>query len=225
MGFYENKLNLRRPADRKFFLKLVFQVIGIFFLCYTVPNKLAYIKPERVFQLYTQWELKIPLIPEFIFIYVSTYIQILIPVFFLTKRRLYYYAWAINYSSIVAAFFFIFLPGELGFDRTQEVARYAFMYKWLHMVDDPHNMYPSLHVAYSTITTLTIFHHLKSFWAKRILAFWQVLVYLSIFFVHQHHLFDLITGLPLAIYCYNWSVRKSEESEYTKEVPLLRKAS
>ena len=72
------------------------------------------------------------------------------------------------------------------------------IFSLLHAVDQPFNLYPSLHITYSSLTVFAIIDQTKSRVFHAFLLFWLVLIAFSVVLVHQHHLFDIITGLVLA---------------------------
>lgn len=194
----DKTIDLNSREDQKFLLKYAALVIGSFLVFYSLPNFIGTQRSEH-YHAYLQWELdNIPLIPEFIFIYVSSYLQIFVPILFLTKAQLVKYAKGLTFVTIIAGIVFYVFPSVQGFPRLEEVPRLSFMFKLLYILDPPHNLFPSLHITYSTMTSMTIRHFLKKDWQKYTLYIWQLALYLSVLFVHQHHLFDILTGLILA---------------------------
>ena len=71
------------------------------------------------------------------------------------------------------------------------------LFDLLTQVDTPHNLVPSLHVAFAALILLGCAERGPKFWAWGYGA-WLVLMSASTVLVHQHHLLDVISGLGLA---------------------------
>ena len=94
--------------------------------------------------------------------------------------------------------FFLF-PAQLGFVRqVPESPLYRTMYTTLFALDHPHNLVPSLHVAWSCAAVLAIIRHTGR-GLTLLFLLWLVLIVLSVLLVHQHHVADVVTGLLLAV--------------------------
>ena len=108
----------------------------------------------------------------------------------------------------IAAVFFILFPTELGFSRTENIEGYEFMYNLLHMIDKPHNLAPSLHITYSALGAYVLSSEIKSKWLKGMIWLWFLLICSSIVLVHQHHLFDIFSGILLSFFVINFVFKK-----------------
>jgi membrane-associated phospholipid phosphatase len=86
----------------------------------------------------------------------------------------------------------------LGFSPVAVDALHQPLFGLLAVVDTPHNLAPSLHVAFSALILLGCAARtsLTLAWSYR---FWLLIMALSTVLVHQHHLFDVISGLALAL--------------------------
>ena len=102
-------------------------------------------------------------------------------------------------SCAIAAIFFILFPAELGFSRVENIEGYEFMYNTIHAIDRPHNLAPSLHIAYSSLGAYVLSSETQSELLKGMIWIWFLLICSSIVLVHQHHLFDIFTGVILAL--------------------------
>jgi membrane-associated phospholipid phosphatase len=72
------------------------------------------------------------------------------------------------------------------------------VFNLLQMVDTPHNLAPSLHVAFSALILLGCAEIAPRHWAWGY-YFWLLVLSASTVLVHQHHLFDGVSGLVLAM--------------------------
>ncbi len=157
----------------------------------------------EVYRLYFDWELDIPLLPHFIWPYLSMYLLFLVPPFFLDSRRLALLGRRLIIATAIAGLLFLLLPAQLGYERVlPESSLYRIIYAAMFSVDLPHNMAPSLHVLFSALilwelTSSPASSHLKGIW-----GLWLVLISASTLLVHQHHLVDVFSALLLV-----WLIR------------------
>jgi membrane-associated phospholipid phosphatase len=151
------------------------------------------------YRMYTEAERSIPLIPWMIYIYASFHLLLALN-FFIIKDPKVIKAFTISLmcSSFIAVLIFLVFPGELGFSRTENIAGYEPMFNLLHQIDHPFNLYPSLHITFSVLTAFAMVDQTKGKLFHGILLIWILLICCSVVLVHQHHIFDVITGLLLA---------------------------
>lgn len=174
-----------------------------FFLVYGLGNWLAAQRGER-FRLYLEWELAIPLVPQFIYIYLSLSLFAILPVAYLQPRQLKPWALSFMWMTFIAGCVFILLPTEQAAPRPPELSDSHALFAILYALDRPHNLFPSLHVAYSTLTLLIIIgSRYRDNWIWPI-AGWWLLMLISVLLVHQHYLLDIAGGLVLASLCYKF---------------------
>ena len=152
------------------------------------------------YQLYFEFEREIPMVPWMIHIYNSFHILLFMN-FLIIKDPLKIKAIAISLisSSAIASVFFLLLPAELGFSRTENIQGYEFWYNALHWLDHPHNLVPSLHITFSALSAYVISTEMGSVFLRLIFLLWFLLICSSIVLVHQHHLIDIISGFVLAV--------------------------
>jgi len=152
-------------------------------------------------QMYFDWELGIEIVPWMILIYISFYL-ILVLGFFACRDReaIKSYCYSMILSSFIAAVVFLVFPGELGYSRAEDVGVFKPLYDWLYRIDKPVNMYPSLHITSSMIATYFISDSTKKAWVRVGVWTWFVAIGFSVILVHQHHLFDIVTGLALGLF-------------------------
>jgi membrane-associated phospholipid phosphatase len=181
-----------------------FLISIVFFTVYPLCNWLT-AQRDSTFELYITRELAFPLIPQFIWIYLSLYLLFLIPPFFLGVQQMN----ALGRQLIGTTFFcgavFLLLPARLGFERTiPDDPFYGPLFAGMFDVDLPHNLVPSLHVAFSALILITLLNAVKSTVAKTVFGAWLVLLSVSTVLVHQHHLIDVVTGFIVAVAFYRF---------------------
>lgn len=172
-----------------------------FTIIYGGCNTLA-AKSTNHYPMFLDFELSIPLIPWMIYPYLSLNALFIIAAFILSKNAVKGYCLSIVWGALVAGVFFYFFPGKLGFERLPMVIGYENLFKTMHEIDNPHNLFPSLHVTYSSLSMWAMNHQAKSAWLNWLLNFWLLLICSSVILVHQHHLFDIFTGFVLAVALY-----------------------
>ena len=81
-----------------------------------------------------------------------------------------------------------------------------------YQYDEPHNLVPSLHIAYSTTVFLYLWKKSVGHWRTAFII-WTVAIYASVVLTHQHHIIDIVTGAALSLCVYKlietYSVRLS----------------
>lgn len=187
--------------------------VGIaFFTIYPVCNWLSS-KRDHVYHLYMQSELAIPLIPQFMWIYVSLYAIFILPPLFLKEQALSKLGKEIILGTLISGMIFLLFPSVLGFERVVPSAHYKELFETIFALDLPHNMAPSLHIVYSGAILLAIFQASKKKGIKVFVTLWLLLISLSTLFVHQHHLIDIVLGYILVILLNNTIQTKGESLE------------
>jgi membrane-associated phospholipid phosphatase len=185
--------------------------VGVaFFSIYPTCNWLSDHRAET-FPLYLQAELRIPLVPEFFWIYISMYGLFLLPPFFLNQEQLKRLGKQLVVVTIVSGVIFLLLPTQLGFERIEpQVPFYKNLFAQLFSIDLPHNLVPSLHVVFSAVIALAVLEGVSHSVAKIALWLWLGLLCMSTLLVHQHHLLDVVSGLLIAVLSYYYYLsRKS----------------
>ncbi|MDA1382476.1 MAG: phosphatase PAP2 family protein [Bacteroidetes bacterium] len=150
-------------------------------------------------RLYLECEKDIPQVPGMILFYQSYFLLVLLS-FIRAKSPKSIRALSITMmvSSVIACTIFLLFPGELGFSRTMNIQGFESMFEALHRMDKPHNLYPSLHIAFSSISAFALIKQTKQKRFKALLILWVIVISLSVILTHQHHLFDIATGFVLA---------------------------
>ena len=184
------------------FLYLGLLLTALFAVIYGASN---WFNIERLhyFQLYFRWELAIPFIPTMILVYFSLQLLFLLPLLHCSRNDLKLLAKRIAVAIPVAGIIFLLLPTQLGFTRVGETSSYASLYNFLYTVDQPHNLFPSLHVTLGTLVITALRRQVNGALLGLYIA-WLLLLYLSVLLVHQHHVLDIAGGIILAVLVVRW---------------------
>jgi membrane-associated phospholipid phosphatase len=185
------------------YLHWFFWVSVAFFSVYPSCN---WITSQRgwTLQLYSAYELNIPFVPAFIWVYLTLYALFFLPPFFLKPGRLNALGRQLVAATIACGIIFMLLPADLGFARTvPEDTFYGSIFTNLFSVDLPHNLVPSLHVTFSGLILFSLMDAFPSALVRAALGSWLALICLSTLLVHQHHLLDVAAGLLVARLFYN----------------------
>ena len=154
------------------------------------------------YSMFSELELKIPLIPWMIYPYISLNLLLVVAAFVLKDiSSVKGFCISLMIAAVIAGFIFYFFPGQLGFIR-QSVPGYEKYFDLMFSIDHPHNLFPSLHVTYSTLGILAMVEQTRSKIFHFFMWVWLVMISASVVFVHQHHLFDIVTGFILALIIY-----------------------
>lgn len=194
------------------FWKWVAIVLSIFLVMYLTANQLAAQNQNR-YEMYMDWELSIPLVPWMIVVYLS-YVGVFLLLPFIMKSGYSIICLAYGFLAAILAstFVFVIFPGELGYARPEYIPVFDLLFQTLYEVDKPHNLYPSLHVTFSSLTALVMAHQARVEWFRKAITGWAVMIAASVVLVHQHHLFDIATGLMLAVLCFKFVYLKRMEN-------------
>lgn len=172
-------------------------LVGLaFFLIYPLSNWITSRRAEPR-ALFLTAELQLPLVPAFIWVYLSMYALFALPPFFLSVGELRRLATALIGATITAGLIFLLVPARLGFPRVvPDSSTYRRLFSTLFSIDKPFNLMPSLHVVYSTVICAALAERASAS-VKALLYSWLVLLLSSTVLVHQHQLVDIVTGVAL----------------------------
>ena len=171
-------------------------VIVVFLATYGATNWLAEQRATR-FRLYFSWELGIPFVPWMIYVYFSFNLLTALPLFLRNAAAIERLGRAYLVATLIAAVIHAILPTDLGWARPAAVPGHP-VFARLFAADRPHNLVPSLHVAYSALAVFSVWAATKRWWLRLLTAAWLAALIASVLLVHQHHLADVAAGLVLA---------------------------
>lgn len=193
-----NTMNDSVKDTWKTYGRWVFLISLAFFPTYPLCN---WITSQRTHLLgiYFDAELGIPFVPQFIWAYLSMYILFLTPPLFLNVEQLQSLGKQLLIGTLLSSLAFLIIPSHLGFTRViPNDSFYQSVFSGLFVVDQPHNMVPSLHIVFSSLILFALARATKNLGVKIVWAGWLILIMASTLLVHQHHLTDIFTGLLMA---------------------------
>jgi hypothetical protein len=145
-----------------------------------------------------QWELHIPLVPILIVPYFS--IDLLFVCSFLLcsdGTELTAHAKRIAAAIVLAGVAFVLFPLKTGYPHPVILGWQGDLFGFLWSFDRPHNLVPSLHVAFASLLW-PIYFRRASRRMRPIVHAWFVLILVSPLLTWQHHVIDVATGGLLA---------------------------
>ena len=145
-------------------------------------------------RLYFDWELAIPFTPAMVWVYLSLFALFPLPAFALRAGALRALGRRLCFATLVSGAFFLLLPARLGFERPAIVPEYEIAFAFIHVLDLPHNLVPSLHISWSGLILYSV-HAVSARWARRLLELWFGMICAAVVLVHQHHVLDVIGGV------------------------------
>jgi membrane-associated phospholipid phosphatase len=145
--------------------------------------------------LYFPFEAAAPFVPWMAYVYASVNGLLLLPLFVLDRKGIGRLGRAFAAATLVAAGFHLAVPADLGWER--HAADEQRLLAAIYAVDRPHNLFPSLHVAYSTLAALAVWRSGRAAWVRAGAAVWLAALAASVVLVRQHHLMDVAGGLWL----------------------------
>ncbi|EFE09317.1 phosphatase PAP2 family protein [Citrobacter youngae] len=195
----------------KYYLLWMLPVSAVFFGLYPAINIFTTARNDTL-ALWLPVELSIPFIPAFIWVYLSMYLIILVPLFFLNLQEQKRLAITLMGVTIVGAIIFLLFPARLGFVRQlPDDPLYHMLFALLLSLDRPHNLVPSLHVAWSYTVVLAITRRPRG-WISPVLYLWFIAIGLSTLLIHQHHLLDVVTGFLLSLLVFYFTGKVYEKN-------------
>jgi membrane-associated phospholipid phosphatase len=160
------------------------------------------------YDLLTQFDLNIPFIPEFVWIY-----HTLVPVIVLTmlvlvqKKELFLSAMgAFAIATLALSIFYIAFPSFYPRESFHVSAGASgFLLEMTRLIDGAHNTFPSSHVTFAWLLTFLI--SLTNCVKKNKLIYlaffaWATLISISTVVLKQHYVIDVFSGMALAAICY-----------------------
>ncbi|RMG09567.1 MAG: hypothetical protein D6731_19265 [Planctomycetota bacterium] len=202
-----------RPGEK---LALVASLLVYTFGCYYAIG--AGQDPARARSLRTALDDAIPFVPAFMWVYVTVYTSLLIPVFTVRCQRLFRRV-AAAYALVVTGCVLVWLlfpVSAVGLRADPALLDPSVFHEWglrvNYALDPPLNLFPSLHAAIAVIAALACWTADRRYGlAAGALA---LAISASICFVKQHFVADGVAGAALAGLVY-WGVLRP----YEREVP------
>ena len=184
-------------------LKALGASVGLSVLFLVVYGWCNWLAAQRhdVGTLYFEWERFIPFVPLMIVPYMSIDLFfVAAPFLCRSERELATFSKRIVGAIVIAGICFLLFPLHFAFDRPPASGWLGAIFDWFRAMDQPHNLLPSLHIAFLTILAQHYARHIRGLW--RIASnVWVVLVGLSTLLTYQHHLLDVVAGFALGVCC------------------------
>lgn len=168
-------------------------ILNILFIVVYGGMNLFNVSRETHHHWYMDWELSIPLIPGMVYVYLSVQALFLLPLFTLTQSELKILAKQLACAMIISALLFFLFPTVIGFSSDSALTAGNPGFDLVYLLDEPYNLFPSLHISLSALIVLSAFGKGRVNW-KIFMGTWYVLLVASVLLTHQHHLLDIIGG-------------------------------
>ena len=150
----------------------------------------------------TKLDRNIPFIPETILFYFLAYLFWVINYILISrgeKEQFYRFITADILSRTVCFLFFVFLPTTNVRPELHGNSIWIGMVKWLYRVDEPANLFPSIHCLVSWFCVIGIKNRMDiPNWYKGISFVFALLICISTQTLKQHYMIDWIGGILLA---------------------------
>lgn len=176
--------------------------IGYFVAGYMLVNWISQFRSYYI-DVSVPWDYSIPFIPVFIFGYTLVYLSVVL-LYFTMKDMQEFRRTIVAYLLITTVhyIFFLLFPVKLDFraDFSGLSGLSVEATKLYYFIDKPYNCFPSLHVAYSTLAVMCSWknHHFM----RIVFLVMAVIVAISVVFVKQHYMLDVVTGALSGILLY-----------------------
>ncbi len=179
------------------FLKFMALFYALFFPFYFGAGHIA-ARTHETLGIYWNWERDIPLVSWMIWPYLTLFSLFLLPLVHMSANQIAALSRQSAATLVIAGAFFLLVPTHSGFSPASVQGLHQPVFELLAMVDTPHNLAPSLHVAFSALILLGCASSVQAAWAWGY-RFWLAVMSASTVLVHQHHIFDVASGLVLAL--------------------------
>lgn len=152
--------------------------------------------------LYFEWERLIPFVPLMIVPYMSIDLFfVAAPFLCRSERELTTLSRRMIAALLIAGICFLLFPLRFAFPPPRVSGWLGEFFAWFRGMDKPHNLLPSLHIAFLTILAQHYSRHFRGVVLRGVLHFWFFLVGLSTLLTYQHHFMDVVTGFVLGVCC------------------------
>ncbi len=174
-----------------------FMVIGVTFIVFYITRLLT---AEAVhYDVSLPLDSRIPFAPQFIWVYVLAYVQwVLVLVLGAREGKDFYFRGtaAEMTGKSIAFFIFLFLPTCMTRGDIQGDGLSQMMTRLIYTLDEPNNLFPSLHCLDSWVCLRLVLQMKKvPKWFKMGNAIFSFLVFASVVLVKQHLFLDIWGGI------------------------------
>ncbi|HUY87286.1 MAG TPA: dual specificity protein phosphatase family protein [Pirellulales bacterium] len=173
----------------------------LFVLVYSGTNWLTSLRSDVGVWRY-EWERWIPFLPWMVLPYMSIDLFFVAAPFLMRERReLVVFAQRVALAILVASAFFLAMPLKLAVERPKLEGWIGLAFGWFFAMDQPYNLFPSLHIALRTLLSDSYARHTRGL-VHVSAQLWFSLIGFSTLLTYQHHVVDVLGGFVLAIGCF-----------------------
>lgn len=179
------------------FLALIY--FGIIWPLYVFINQLELHDHFTKHILKTKLDTEIPFEPVWVFAYASMYVLVILAFVYVKDKTLYrrmFFSFTCT-GLIAYAVFLLFPTYDILRPVTNPFDFERFFLAVDNQHDSPYNCFPSLHVGFSMSAGLWIYYADRTKFGLAVLI-WAVLVSVSVLFVKEHYIADLLGGAVLS---------------------------
>jgi hypothetical protein len=197
------RMNRSQPLNGSLRVKALGASAGLSVLFLVVYGWCNWITAQRADAgtLYFEWERFIPFVPLMIVPYMSIDLFfVAAPFLCRSERELATFSKRIVAAIVVAGICFLLFPLRFAFERPTAGGWLGAIFDWFRGMDQPHNLVPSLHIAFLTILAQHYARHTRGL-LRNASNVWFVLVGLSTLLTYQHHFMDVAAGFALGVSC------------------------
>lgn len=197
------RMNRSQPLNGSLRLKAFGASAGLSALFLAVYGWCNWITAQRhdIGTLYFEWERFIPFVPLMFVPYMSIDLFfVAAPFLCRSERELAVLSKRIVAAIVVAGICFLLFPLRFAFERPQASGWLGAAFDLFRTMDQPHNLLPSLHIAFLAILAQHYSRHTRGF-MRSASNVWFVLVGLSTLLTYQHHFMDVVAGFALGVCC------------------------
>jgi membrane-associated phospholipid phosphatase len=150
---------------------------------------------------YFEWERHIPFVPLLILPYMSIDLFFVAAPFLCRDRaERWLLARRIVFAIVIAGAFFLLVPLRFAFERPHTDGWLGIVFDAFRSLDQPYNLFPSLHIALRTILVDIYSRHTRGL-VQAAVHFWFSLIGYSTVLTYQHHVLDVAGGFELGGLC------------------------
>ena len=176
---------------------------AVYFLLYFLTERL--IPPEKCHLIHIPIDEAIPFCEQFVIFYAGWYFLILGSLLYFLRHNVNSFVHLQSYIIIVqllATVIYIVYPSRLEL-RPEEFAEkniWIAILGWIYRMDTPTGVCPSLHVAISVgIASIWLREKCVKLWIRGAITTFCAGVCLSVVFVKQHSVLDILAAIPLCL--------------------------
>jgi membrane-associated phospholipid phosphatase len=173
----------------------------LFLVVYGSCNWITAQRPD-VGTWYFAWERHIPFVPLLIVPYMSIDLFFVAAPFLCNNHQeLRIFTRRTSFAIVAAGVCFLVLPLRFAFERPVAMGWYGALFDIFRSLDQPYNLFPSLHITLRTLLADLYAHHTRG--SVYVMGqVWFSLIGLSTVLTYQHHIVDVLGGFALAAVCF-----------------------